>query len=140
MDFGRLELKLHEVHFAGKFSEAEAEDDLTAKCTVCSFNPMSMRRLPSTPSRACEARCTWQFPSGHWGRVGEDALSTVRLNISTLSSSFTLPNKYFEMKGSIVTMKPHYFWQWNIGKIQLTLGEMHCYVVQIQLYLRQILW
>jgi hypothetical protein len=74
MDFDGLELKLHEVHFAVKLSEAEAEENLTAKCTECSFNPMSTRRLPSTPSRACEARCTWQFPSWHWGRVGEVAL------------------------------------------------------------------
>ena len=40
MDLDGLELKLHEVHFAVKFSEAEAEENLTAKCTKCNFIPM----------------------------------------------------------------------------------------------------
>ena len=46
--FDRLELKLLEVHFAVKFSKAEAEENLTAKCMKCSFNPLSTGRLPST--------------------------------------------------------------------------------------------
>ena len=41
MDIDRLKLKLLEVHFAFKFSKAWAEDNLTAKYTKCSFNPMS---------------------------------------------------------------------------------------------------
>ena len=43
MDLVLLEMKLHEVHFAVKFSEAEAEENLTAKCTKCNFIPMSTR-------------------------------------------------------------------------------------------------
>ena len=31
-------LKLHHVHFAVKFSSALALENLTAKCTLCSFN------------------------------------------------------------------------------------------------------
>ena len=54
MDLGGLELKMPEVHFAVKFSEPKAEENLTAKCTNSSFNPVLTR--PSTPSRACKAR------------------------------------------------------------------------------------
>ena len=50
LDLAGLELKLDKVYFAVKFSEAKAEENLTAKCTECSFNPMSTRRLPRTPS------------------------------------------------------------------------------------------
>ena len=34
-------MKLYEVHFAVKFSKGEAEENLTAKCTKSSSNPMS---------------------------------------------------------------------------------------------------
>ena len=37
MNSGVLELKLHEVHFADK--ACAAEENLSAKCTECSFNP-----------------------------------------------------------------------------------------------------
>ena len=53
---------------------AEADKNLTAKCNERSFNPMATRRLPSTPSRACAARCSWQSPNWHWGWACEDAL------------------------------------------------------------------
>ena len=36
----------------------EAEENLTAKGTKCNCKQMSMKRQPSTPSRACDARCT----------------------------------------------------------------------------------
>ena len=43
MNSGVLELKLHKVHFGDKFSEAsracEVEENLSAKCTECSYYP-----------------------------------------------------------------------------------------------------
>ena len=67
---GRLEVGLNRTWFETawdalfsrvlqSWGAAEAEENFTAKYTKCSFNPMSMMRLPSTPSQACEARCTW---------------------------------------------------------------------------------
>ena len=46
----RLEMKLHEVHFAVKLSKAE--DNLTAKCTECNFITMPTKRLPISPRRS----------------------------------------------------------------------------------------
>ena len=54
LDLAGYELKIHEVHFAVKFSQAKAEENLTAKCTDCCVNPMSTRRLPSTLSQTCK--------------------------------------------------------------------------------------
>ena len=94
MDLSGLELKLHKVHLAVKFSKAEAKENLTAKCTKCSFNPMSTRRLPSTPCLASLARCTWQFARGHWVETALCALgSQVLLSLDCASASGNLTVK-----------------------------------------------
>ena len=51
---GVLEMKLHEVHFADKFSGAElaeAGENLSAKCTECSFNPNVNEEVSKYPMR-----------------------------------------------------------------------------------------
>ena len=40
-------MKLHEVHFAVKLCEAEAEDNLSVECTECNFIPMSTKSQPA---------------------------------------------------------------------------------------------
>ena len=63
----------------------EAEENLTAKCTECNFKPMSTKRQPSTPSRACEARCTWLTELTLVKSPWSPPLLFVGLNVSTMS-------------------------------------------------------
>ena len=43
MDLDGLELKLHEVHFAVKFSEAEALDSVDLKMDLAGLEPESVK-------------------------------------------------------------------------------------------------
>ena len=46
-------LKLHSVHFAVKFSSASASENLTAKCTSCSFNSSPAKSNFKSASSRC---------------------------------------------------------------------------------------
>ena len=75
----------------------------------CSFNLMSTWRLPSTPRRACEARCTWQ--SWHWERVGEDALpSQYDLILVRWALDSHCQTNILKTRG-LLSQIQQYFWQ-----------------------------
>ena len=65
MHSGVLELKLHEVHFAEKVLRSracEAEENLSAKCTECSFNPNVNEEVTKYPDAELARRGVLGLP------------------------------------------------------------------------------
>ena len=62
----------------------EAEENLTTKCTECSFNPMSMKRVPSTPRPSLRGKVYLAVSELTLGKsLWCSPPLSVRLNVST---------------------------------------------------------